>query len=140
MSDELGFEVHLDLPYDDAVDKVVAALKSQGFGVLTRIDVRATFKEKLGEEFRSFVILGACNPPLAFRALTTDPVAGLMLPCNITVEADPAGGSLVRIANPEVMMKVGALEENQTIAEVAGEARLKLENVAEMLIGIEEPR
>ncbi len=134
MSDELGFEVHLDLPYDEAVEKTVAALKTQGFGVLTRIDVSATFKEKLGEEFRSFVILGACNPPLAFRALTTDPVVGLMLPCNITVEADPTGGSLVRIANPEVMMKVGALEENQAITEVAGEARLKLENVAEMLI------
>jgi len=135
MSGELGFEVHLDLPYEDAVDKVVAALKSQGFGVLTRIDVGATFKEKLGEEFRSFVILGACNPALAFRALTIDPVVGLMLPCNITIEADPAGGSLVRIANPEVMMKVGALEENQAITEVAREARVKLENVAEMIIG-----
>ena len=135
MSDELGFEVHLDLPYDEAVDKVVAALKSEGFGVLTRIDVRATFKEKLGEDFRPYVILGACNPPLSFRALTTEPVAGLMLPCNITVEADPAGGSLVRIANPDVMMKVGALEGNQAITEVARDARLKLENVAEMLIG-----
>lgn len=136
MSDELGFEVHLDLPYDEAVDKVVAALKSQGFGVLTRIDVRATLKEKLGEEFRPYIILGACNPPLAHRALTADPVVGLMLPCNITVEADPAGGSLTRIANPEVMMKIGALEENQAIVEVAHEAHLKLENVAEMLIGI----
>jgi len=135
MSDELGFEVHLDLSYAEAVEKAVTALKSQGFGVLTRIDVQATLKEKLGEEFRPFVILGACNPALAFRALTTDPVVGLMLPCNITVEADPAGGSLVRIANPEAMMKVGALEENQAIAEVAREARLKLENVAEMLIG-----
>ena len=135
MSDELGFEVHLDLPYAEAVEKTVAALKSQGFGVLTRIDVQSTLREKLGEEFRPFVILGACNPPLAFRALTTDPVVGLMLPCNITVEADWAGGSLVRIANPEVMMKVGALEENQAIVEVAHEAHLKLEKVAEMLIG-----
>ena len=117
MSDELGFEVHLNLPYDEAVDKVVAALKSEGFGVLTRIDVRATFKEKLGEEFRPYLILGACNPPLSFRALTTDAVAGLMLPCNVTVEADPMGGSLVRIANPEVLMKVGALEGNQAIAD-----------------------
>ena len=134
MSDELGFEVKLDVPYEEAVERVVSALKSEGFGVLTRIDVRATLKEKLGEDFRPYVILGACNPPLAHRALSQDAVVGLMLPCNVTVEADPGGGSIARIANPEMMMTVGSLQQNQTLLEVAQQARLKLERVAEALL------
>jgi len=134
MSQEIGFEVHIDLPYEAALDKVIAALKSEGFGVLTRIDVQATLKEKLGETFRPYIILGACNPPLAHRALQTDPVVGLMLPCNVTVEADPRGGSLARIANPEMMMMVGALEGNPALLEVASQARAKLERVAEALL------
>ena len=134
MTQEIGFEVHLDLPYEAALEKVIAALKSEGFGVLTRIDVQATLKEKLGEDFRPYSILGACNPALAHRALQTDPVVGLMLPCNVTVEADPLGGSLARIANPEIMLAVGALEHNEALQEVATTARVKLERVAEFLL------
>lgn len=134
MTQEIGFEVHLDLPYEEALEKVIAALKSEGFGVLTRIDVQATLKEKLGEDFRPYSILGACNPALAHRALQTDPVVGLMLPCNVTVEADPLGGSLARIANPEIMLAVGTLENNEVLQEVATTARVKLERVAEALI------
>jgi uncharacterized protein (DUF302 family) len=134
MTQEIGFEVHLDLPYEAALEKVIAALKAEGFGVLTRIDVQATLKEKLGEDFRPYVILGACNPSLAHRALQTDPVVGLTLPCNVTVEADPHGGSLARIANPEMMMTVGSLEGNSSLLEVAGLAREKLERVAEALL------
>ena len=134
MTQEIGFEVHLDLPYEAALEKVITALKAEGFGVLTRIDVQATLKEKLGEDFRPYVILGACNPSLAHRALQTDPVVGLMLPCNVTVEADPHGGSLARIANPEMMMTVGSLEGNSSLLEVAGLAREKLERVAEALL------
>lgn len=134
MTQEIGFEVHLDLPYEVALEKVIAALKSEGFGVLTRIDVQATLKEKLGEDFRPYAILGACNPALAHRALQTDPVVGLMLPCNVTVEADPLGGSLARIANPEIMLAVGALENNEALREVATTARIKLERVAEALL------
>jgi uncharacterized protein (DUF302 family) len=134
MSQELGFEIHLDQPYEAALEKVIAALKSEGFGVLTRIDVQATLKEKLGEDFRSYVILGACNPSLAHRALQTDPVVGLLLPCNVTVETDPLGGSLARIANPEIMLTVGPLEHNATLQEVASLARAKLERVAEALL------
>ncbi|HWQ84307.1 MAG TPA: DUF302 domain-containing protein, partial [Anaerolineales bacterium] len=121
--EEMGFEVHLDLPYDAAVERVVAALKSEGFGVLTRIDVKATMKEKLDQDFRPYVILGACNPPLAFKALSTDPLMGLMLPCNVTVEADPAGGSLARLVNPETMLATGNLRENENLRAVAEEAR-----------------
>jgi uncharacterized protein (DUF302 family) len=134
MSQELGFEVKITAEYDKAVEKVVAALKAEGFGVLTRIDVKATLKEKLGEEFRPYVILGACNPPLAHRALSLDPVVGLMLPCNVTVESDPSGGSLARIANPTMMLTVGELQNNPALREVASEARARLERVAQALL------
>ena len=134
MADEIGFEVHLGLPYEQAMEKVVAALKLQGFGVLTKIDVRATMQEKLGEEFRPYAILGACNPPLAHRALSEDALTGLVLPCNVTVESDEAGGSFIRIANPEVMLTVGSLSGNATLCEVASQARQRLESVAEALL------
>ena len=105
MTEEIGFEVKLNQTYDDALEMVEAALKKEGFGVLTRIDVKATLKEKLDEDFRPYAILGACNPPLAFRALSTDAGVGLMLPCNITVEANEEGGSLIRLANPAMMVQ-----------------------------------
>jgi uncharacterized protein (DUF302 family) len=133
MTDELGFEVRLSLPYEAALEKVTAALKAEGFGVLTRIDVKETLKEKLGQDFRPYAILGACNPPLAHRALSTDGRVGLMLPCNVTVEADEQGESVVRIANPEMMLQVGALQGNETLRSVAAEARARLERVTEAL-------
>lgn len=94
----IAFEILLDAPYEKAVELVSAALKAEGFGVLTRIDVRATLKEKLDAEFRPYAILGACNPSLAHRALLHDAEVGLMLPCNVTVEAAPAGGDRARRA------------------------------------------
>jgi uncharacterized protein (DUF302 family) len=130
MSDELGLEVNLDLPYELGLEKVTAALKAEGFGVLTRIDVQATLKEKLGADFRPYSILGACNPPLAHRALSSDGWVGLMLPCNVTVEAGEHGGTIIRIANPETMMQVGGLEGNEILRGVAAEARSRLERVA----------
>ena len=134
MAKELGFEVHLNLSYEEALEKVIKVLKGRGFGVLTRIDVTATLKEKLGEDFRPYTILGACNPPLAFRALSNDPVIGLLLPCNVTIESDEVGGTLVRIGNPEMMMKVGNMSENAEITSVAKEARALLEAVATDLL------
>lgn len=133
MTEEIGFELYLDQPYDQSVILVTEALKSEGFGVLTSIDVRDTLKKKLGEEFRPYVIIGACNPPLAHRALSQDPKVGLMLPCNVTIEGLDEGGSLVRIANPEMMMKVGSMESNTIMAEVAREARIRLERVIDEL-------
>jgi uncharacterized protein (DUF302 family) len=134
MKEELGLEVKLDMPYEEALERVTQALKSEGFGVLTRIDVKATLKEKLGKDFRPYVILGACNPPLAHRALTADPVVGLMLPCNVTVEAVEQDTSIVRIANPLAMMMVGQLAESAELARVAQEAREKLERVSIKLL------
>ena len=131
---DIGFELNLQLPYDDTLKKVAESLKEEGFGVLTQIDVRSTLKEKLGENFRPYVILGACNPTLAHRALTQDGVVGLLLPCNITVEAQDEDNSIVRIANPEVIMMVGSLQDNEILSELASEARERLERVAQSLI------
>jgi uncharacterized protein (DUF302 family) len=130
---DLGFVIHLNHSYEQALENVTAALKTEGFGVLTRIDVRATMKEKLDKDFRPYTILGACNPPLAYRALSTDTLSGLLLPCNVTVESDMMGGSVVRIVDPEVMLNVGALRENETLRQVSKEARVKLICVAETL-------
>lgn len=133
MNNNLGFEIQLDLSYNETLEHVVAALKSEGFGVLTRIDVQKTLKEKLDQDFRPYSILGACNPPLAHRALISDPRVGLMLPCNVTVEASTNGRTLVRIADPAMMLQVGALSENLALQQIADEARQRLERVARQL-------
>jgi uncharacterized protein (DUF302 family) len=101
---ELGFEVFLDRPIDEAISRVTEELKKEGFGILTRIDVHKTLKEKINEDFRPYVILGACNPPLAFKSLTIDPTIGLMLPCNVTIEETVPGKSIVRLANPQMIL------------------------------------
>jgi uncharacterized protein (DUF302 family) len=132
MSQPLCFQVKLPDPYEKAIEKVTAALKTEGFGVLTQIDVQATLKNKLNADFRPYVILGACNPPLAHRALQSEPMIGTLLPCNVTVEA-AEGGSLVSIANPEVMLTLEPLSSNSEIMLVASEARARLERVAASL-------
>lgn len=133
MSQAMGFEVKLSKPYDQAVEAVTAALKTEGFGVLTKIDVKATLKEKLGHDFRPYAILGACNPPLAHKALSAMSEVGLMLPCNVTVEGTPDGGSLVRIVNPDAMMGIGEMASNEALKSVAEEARARLLRVADKL-------
>ena len=134
MKEGIAIEVQLDKPFDEAVNLVEEMLKTQGFGVLTRIDVQATIKEKLNKDFRSFVILGACNPALAHRALSEDAVVGLMLPCNVTIESVTGNKSVIRLANPETMMTVGNLKDNDSLASVAAESRQKIEKVAASLL------
>lgn len=131
---EMAFEVTVNTPYAEAVGLVIDALKEEGFGVLTRIDVHDTLKEKLGVEFRNYSILGACNPPLAHKALSHRPDAGLMLPCNVIVE-EVSDGTLVRIVDPAAMMQAGGLEGDPTMEEVGGEAGARLKRVAEALAG-----
>ena len=133
MFDELGFEIHMKQPYEQALEAVTAALKTQGFGILTRADVRATLKEKIGVDFRPYTILGACNPPLAHKALQHAPEVGLLLPCNVTVEENPTGGSIVRIANPAGMVRQLNRPGDIALEEVANEALQKLKSVVNIL-------
>ena len=88
MATDIGIRARINLPYEQAVQKTTDALKAEGFGVLTQIDVKATLKQKINADFRRYVILGACNPPLAHRALSANLDVGLLLPCNVTVYED----------------------------------------------------
>ena len=134
MPQTIGMEVRLDDPVETAIEKVTEALQEEGFGVLTTIDVRATLKEKLGEEFRPYVILGACNPSLAHRALSRTADVGLLLPCNVTVE-QVDGGSRVSLVDPHAMMSVGGLGDDEGIRSVAEEAAERLRRVVKALEG-----
>ncbi|UCC65854.1 MAG: DUF302 domain-containing protein [Anaerolineae bacterium] len=126
---DYAFRTRLDLPYEQAVERVTAALKEEGFGVLTEIDVKATLKKKLDADFRKYVILGACNPPLAYQALQAELEIGLLLPCNVVVYEED-GGSVVSIVDPLSMLGV---VENPGLDPVAREARTRLQRVAEAL-------
>jgi uncharacterized protein (DUF302 family) len=115
---DYGISIRLTEPYPVAAARVRDALQQQGFGVLTEIDVRATLRQKLGEEMEDYVILGACNPPLAHRALQADRRIGLLLPCNVVVRADGAG-TIVEALNPHVMADVAGTPELKAVADEA---------------------
>jgi uncharacterized protein (DUF302 family) len=117
-----GTSVTVDRPQSAVVEEVRAALKEQGFGVLTEIDVQATLREKLGEETEPYVILGACNPPLAHRALSADPSIGLLLPCNVVVRA-AEGRTVVEALDPNVMVE---LTGDAALSLIAAEASVRL--------------
>ncbi len=119
---QIGLQANLNMPYETAIDQVTLALKAEGFGVLTEIDVKATLKQKLDVDFKRYAILGACNPPLAHQALLAEPDIGLLLPCNVIVyELD--GGSVVSIVDPLSML---GMVNNPALDPVAEEARARL--------------
>ena len=124
-----GCSTRLKVSYEQAVPLVTGALKDEGFGVLTEIDVKATLKQKLDAEFRRYVILGGCNPPLARRALEIDLAVGLLLPCNVIVYED-GPGAVVAIADPVAMLDVIS---NPSLRPVAVEARVRLTRVIQRL-------
>lgn len=129
MPQNLSFDVELALPFHDAVGRVKNALKQEGFGILTEIDLRAVFHEKLGREFRPYAILGACNPPLAFSAVNADPTVGLLLPCNVTVESVDEHRTMVRLTNPEALLATAA-GTSPALAGVARDASERMARVA----------
>ena len=126
-----GFQTTLsDISYDDAVARVKGALATEGFGVLTEIDMKATLKKKLDVDFRPYVILGACNPKLAYQALGADPHIGLLLPCNIVVQEASDHEVTVSIADPLGMF---ALVDGADAAPVAEDAEKRLRRVIEAI-------
>jgi uncharacterized protein (DUF302 family) len=133
MSKQLGFSVEIPLAFDAVVSRVREELKHEGFGVLTEIDLRAAFKEKLGRDFRPYVILGACNPPLAFKAITADPTVGLLLPCNVTVEWIAESRTGVHLTDPEALLNTAPLGEAPELLSVARDARERMLRVKEAL-------
>ncbi|OBK91750.1 ABC transporter [Mycobacterium asiaticum] len=121
-----GLATTLHAAFDDAVDQTTAALAEQGFGVLTRIDVKATLKQKIGEDMEDYLILGACNPSLAHRALGVDRQIGQLLPCNVVLRSDPSAGGgavIVEAMDPQLMVKV---MDDPGLQDVADEAGAKL--------------
>jgi len=127
---KVGFSVDVPLPYEQADRRVRELLKAEGFGILTEIDVRATMREKLDVDFPRYEILGACNPPLAHRALQADPDAGLLLPCNVVVVELGEGGSRVSFMDPVAVLTV---LDNSALTSIAVDAAERLHRVAAAL-------
>ena len=125
-----GFNIEISDSFDNAIKRVTEALKAEGFGVLTEIDVQATMKAKLNIDGQPYRILGACNPPLAHRAISADPNIGLLLPCNVVVREEPNKKINIGFMDPIAVMK---LTDNPGIVAVAKEVRVKLERVRDRL-------
>ena len=126
MTTKIGICTTLKTSFEQAIQTTMDALKTEGFGVLTQIDVRTTLKDKINVDFRRYVILGACNPVLAHRALSADLDVGLLLPCNVTVHE---AGDEVVITAVDPMQMLSVLKEDSAVQAVAVEARIKLERV-----------
>lgn len=133
MTRGLGFEVSLPMDFAEARGVVVAALKAEGFGVLTEIDMQSAFREKLGKDFRRYTILGACNPPLAYAAVSSDPSVGLLLPCNVTVEENGSGSSIVRLTDPIALLGSVTDGLSPEVRDVATDAHARMSRVASAL-------
>lgn len=130
MKNNYGFGKEVTASFDAAVEKVIQELQKEGFGILTEIDVASTMKQKLNLDMPPYRILGACNPPLAHRALEAEPSIGLLLPCNVCVRQDDAGKVYVEFMDPKIIFE---MVEKPEIHQVANEVRQKLERVMQKL-------
>lgn len=130
MHTKYGFGKPVDLDFDAAVDRVTDVLAGEGFGVLSDIDVAGKMKEKLGKDMPRYRILGACNPPLAYQAVSAEEEIGLLLPCNVVVREDDDGQVHVSFMDPQAVM---GLVDNPGVEPLAGEVKAKLEKVIEAL-------
>lgn len=126
MQNKYGFGKSVALGFDAAVERVTQELAKEGFGILTEIDVQATLKKKLGHDMPPYKILGACNPPLAHRALTAEPSVGLLLPCNVVVRQDEAGKVQVEFMDPDAVLQLVGRPE---IVPLAAEVKSRLQRV-----------
>ena len=126
-----GFRVELDIPFDAALDRTTAALKTEGFGVLSTIDIQLALREKLGRDIRRYTILGACNPPLAGRALDAEPEIGLLLPCNVLVYERQDGHATVAAMAPVAILRL--VGENAALHAIATEADQRLRRSLEAI-------
>lgn len=129
-----GFTITTPLTYSAAIEAITAALKTEGFGVLTTIDVQATLKQKLGADMAPYTILGACNPPLAHRALSAEPEIGLLLPCNVIVYADAAGQTTISAIDPVAQF---ALVQRADLVDLAQDVGARLRRALEQVPVIE---
>ncbi len=120
---QYGFSKKVNLPYEKAVERITEELKKEGFGVLTEIDVKETLKKKLNVDFKKYKILGACNPPIAHKALQAEEELGLLLPCNVIVY-EKENGSVISVFNPMIMTQ---LIENENMLSIATEVQEKLQ-------------
>lgn len=130
MSGEFGFGKQVDSDFDGAIRKVTEALQTEGFGVLSDIDVAEKMQEKLGEDMPPYRILGACNPALAFKAINAVPDIGLLLPCNVLVREDADGAVFVEFMDPAAVM---GLVEHADVAALAADVKARLERVQDLL-------
>lgn len=120
-----GITKTVEMPYEQAIEKVTKELKKEGFGVLTTIDVKETLKKKLDVDFRKYIILGACNPPFAYEALQAEEMVGLLMPCNVVVQ-EKDGKTLVHVFNPELISMVSP---NEKLKELSGKLKERLDRV-----------
>lgn len=120
----------LDAPFEQAMSKVTDALKKEGFGILSQIDVQQTLKKKLDVDFRKYYILGACNPPFAYKALQVEKMIGTMLPCNVVVQESEGGNTEVSAVDPVASMQA---VQNPALLDVAQQVKAKLKKVIERL-------